>query len=172
MRKITGLILLAVVVLASCRPETDFNIGQPQNRLTQLAGTWKLQSVVQTDLLAQSNNDIDPSRPDINLISLDITDVAPFTDMTVSLTNDGTNLPATFSINYGAAPRIFKHTTGNYRVDNNFAPGQVRFISGTDTVRTLLSNLNNLAEGKMTLQLIKRQGIKPVIRYDYNFIKN
>jgi len=170
--KITLFVSFMALMISSCKPDNDFSIGQPQNRLMQLAGTWKLQSVIQIDLIAKSNNFIDQARPDVSLTQLDITGIAPFTDMTVSFANDASNIPSTFAINYGAAPKIFKLTGGTWEVDDLKAPGNITFISGTETVSTILGNVNNLSAGMLTLKLIKSQGAKPVIEYNYNFIKN
>lgn len=160
-----------MVLLFSCKPDNDFTIGQPQNRINQLAGTWKLQNVIQIDLDAQNKNFVDPARPDINLIQQDITDIAPFTEMALTFANDGGN-PSTFTINYGAAPKIFKLTSGTWRVDDIKTPGRINLINGTDTMKTILGSVNNLSAGMLTLQLIKSQGTKPVIQYNYNFKKN
>lgn len=175
MKKIVNISILLCICIAgvySCRPDNDFSLTKPQNRVAQLAGTWKLQSVLQIDLLAKSNNFVDPARPDINLLQQDITNIAPFTDLAVTFVNDGSNVPSTFSINYGAAPKIFKLNGGTWKVDDLNAPGNIKFINGPDTVKTILGNVNNLSAGMLTLQLTKFQGIKPVIQYNYNFIKN
>ena len=165
-------ICLSALVLNACRPDNNFSIGQPQNRLTQLAGTWKLQSVIQTDLNAKSNNYMDAVRTDINVQQMNITNAAPFTDLKLTFAEDAANTPTTFSVDYGAAPKIFKSAGGVWKVDNLLAPGNIKFINGVDTVSLKLGNVNNLAANMMTLQKIKYQGIKPKIQYDYNFIKN
>lgn len=166
------LLFLAAALIYSCKPDNNFSIGQPQNRVSQLAGVWSLQSVMQTDLIAKNNNFVDPARPDISLVQQDITNIAPFTDMKLTFANDGSNLPATFTINYGAAPKIFKIAGGTWNVDDLKTPGTIKLINGPDTVSTALANINNLSAGLLTLQLTKFQGVKPVVQYNYNFIKN
>lgn len=166
------LLCLAAVLVYSCKPDNNFSIGQPQNRVAQLAGVWSLQTATQTDLIAKNNNFVDPARPDINLVQQDITSMAPFTDMKLTFTNDGSNVPSTFAINYGGAPKIFKIAAGTWSVDDLKTPGTIKLINGVDTVSTVLANINNLSAGMLTLQLTKLQGTKPVIQYNYNFIKN
>ncbi len=174
MKKIVNLLMLLLIigVMDSCKPDNDFSIGQAQNRVAQLAGTWNLKTVTQIDLIASNNNFVDPARPDVNLKQLDITDAAPFTDMSVVFSNDAANVPSTFTINYGNAPHIFKLSAGSWGVDNLNTPGNIKFIAGTDTVLTKIGALNNLSSGLLTLQVIKSQGVKPVIQYNYNFQKN
>jgi hypothetical protein len=169
--KIAGFICVVVMTMHACTPDRNFTVGQPQNRLAQLAGTWKLENVTQVDLLAKSNNFVDPSRPDVNIIQEDITDMAPFTDMTVMFAEDAGNVPSTFTINYGQSPKIFKISTGTWKVDDLKTPGNIKFINGTDTVSTGLGNVTNLSSNIVTLQRIKYQGTKPVIQYNYTFKK-
>lgn len=168
---ITSLLCLVLVVLYSCKPDNDFTIGQPQNRLQQLAGTWKLQSVIQTDLNAKNNNYVDEARPDIDVQRMDITSAAQFTDLKVTFAQGVNNVPTTFSVDYGAAPKIFKNAAGTWMVDNLATPGAIKFINGTDTVSVKLGNVSNLSSNMLTLTRRKSQGTKPKIQYDYNFIK-
>jgi hypothetical protein len=174
MKKIIFLTVLAfsfMLMIQSCQPDDDFSIGQPANRIEQLAGTWKLQSVTQIDLLAQSNNFNDQARPDIDLIKQDVTSAAPFTDMTITFAQSS-GTPSTFTVNYGNAPRIFVHAGGNWSVDNILAPGNINLVNGTDTVKTKLGAVNTLAAGNLILSKIRYQGNKPVLQYNYNFTKN
>ena len=174
MKQIINFLMLVmfVVIMNSCKPDNDFTTGPVQNRIEQLAGTWKLMSVTQVDLIATNNNFIDPSRPDVNLKQMDLTEAAPFRDITLTFSNDAANVPSTFTADYGNAPRIFRNTNGNWEVDDLTTPGQIRFINGTDTIYTKLGAVNNLSAGLLTLQRIKSQGVKPVIQYNYNFQKN
>lgn len=174
MKKIISYSLLAflmAVTVQSCKPDNDFSIGQPQNRLQQLAGTWRLQSVIQTDLNAKNNNYVDAARPDINVQQLDITSAAPFTDLKLTFAEGADNVPTTFAVDYGASPKIFKNAAGSWMVDNLATPGAIKFINGVDTINVKLGNVSNLSASKMTLVRIKSQGSKPKIQYDYNFIK-
>lgn len=170
--KIISLISLAIIALNACTPDNNFTIGAPQNRLQQLSGTWKLQTVTQIDLDAKSKGFVDPSRPDIDLIQQDITQGASYSDLSLTFNVDGSTIPSTFSINYGNAPKIFKISSGSWKVDNLQSPGTVKLINSTDTITTLLSNVNNLPQNLLTLQFIKYSGKKAVIQYNYNFKKN
>jgi hypothetical protein len=165
------LLCLVAVVMYSCKPDNDFTIGQPQNRLQQLAGTWKLQSVIQTDVNARNNNYVDAVRTELNVQKMDITNAAPFTDLKVTFTQGANNVPTTFAVDYGAAPKIFKNAAGTWMVDDLATPGAIKFINGTDTVMVQLGNVSNLSSNMLTLTRIKSQGKKPKVQYDYNFIK-
>ena len=162
---------ITAVLLNACKPDNDFMVGQPANRVEQLTGTWKLETVTQTDLLAQNYNYADPSRPTVDLVKQDITVAAPFTDIALTLVSDAV-APTTFSVNYGAGPKIFKLTSGNWKVDDILAPGKIQLINGTDTTNTIIGGVNNLSAGILSLQLTKYQGTKAVTRYNYNFKKN
>ncbi len=166
-----SLMCIAALVMNSCTPDNNFSIGQPENRISQLSGAWKLQNVNQVDLIAKSNNFVDPSRTDISLTEQDITNIAPFTDMVVTFATSPAG-PTTFSIDYGQAPKIFKLNAGTWKVDDIATPGTIKFINGVDTVATKIGSVNLLSAGMLTLQVIKYQGIKPVIEYDYKFKKN
>jgi hypothetical protein len=172
MKKILFISSVAALLFSACTPDNNFEAGTPQNRLAQINGNWKLQAVTQTDLIAKNNNFNDPDRPEVSLQVQDITSIVPYTDISVSFTEDAANAPTTFTANYGAGPKIFKNTAGSWKVDNLAAPGQISFINGLDTVRAALGAVNTLSSGILNLQVIKYQGIKPVIQYNYNFKKN
>jgi hypothetical protein len=165
------LLCLMAVVMYSCKPDNDFKIGQPQNRLQQLAGTWKLQSVIQTDINAKNNNYVDDARQDVNVQQMDITSAAPFTDLKLTFAEGANNVPTTFAVDYGGAPKIFKNASGIWLVDDLATPGAIKFVNGTDTINLRLGNVSNLSANMLTLTRIKSQGTKPKIQYDYNFIK-
>ena len=169
--KISTLLCLAVVLIISCKPDMDFSIGQSQNRIAQLKGSWKLQTVIQTDVNARDNNYVDPTRPGLDVVKKDITNAFPYTDIVITFAEDASSLPTTFTINYGAAPPVFKHTTGTWTADNLKTPGIIKLINGTDTFSVKLGAVNNLSSDMVTLQKIKSQGTKPKIQYDYNFKK-
>ncbi len=171
--KITGLFAIIISLLDACTPDKDFMVGTPQDRPAQIAGTWKLQTVTQIDLIAKNYNFVDPSRPDISLIQQDISDAAPFSEMSMALVIDAANVPTTFTINYGNAPKIFKISSGTWRVDDLKAPGNIKMINGPDTISTIIGGVNTLSANLMTLQLIKyQQSGKPATQYNYNFKKN
>lgn len=173
MKKLLILSAFTAVMLSACKPDNDFSIGTPQNRMAQLAGNWKLQSATQTDLKAKSYNYNDPSRPDVSLITQDITAAYPFNTITLSFAEDAANAPTTFTANYGAAPKIFKLTTGTWKVDNLATPGAIRLINGTDTTKTTLGSVNTLSAGLLNIQLTKYDvSNKPAIQYNYIFKKN
>lgn len=164
-------VLLVAILFNACKPDSDFLIGTPADRVQQLSGNWKLNSVMQIDLNAKRYNFTDPSRPETDLISADITNAAPFTDISLTLNTTGAST-STFTVNYGAAPKIFTHSTGNWKLDNDLSPGKIHFINGTDTTKTTLGGINQLSAGMLTIQVIKYQGTKTAIQYNYNFIKN
>src|SRR5882757_2282133 len=171
-KKLIAVLAIVMVLLYACTPDKNFTVGTPQDRMTQLAGTWKLQSVTEVDLNARDNNFVDPSRPNVNLVQQDITTLAPYTDLSVTLVTDAGNTPTTFTVNYGNAPKIFKVSNGSWKVDNVLTPGTIKFINGTDTTATVLCNVNTLANKALTLQIIRYRGTDPYTQYNYIFSKN
>jgi len=170
-KKLAAVAAIASVLLYACTPDKDFSVGTPQNRMAQLAGTWKLQSVTQVDINARDNNFVDPTRPNVSLVQQDITTLAPYTDLSVTLTEDGTNAPTTFTVNYGNAPKIFKVSNGAWKVDNTSTPGAIKFINGTDTTATVLGNVNALANKTLNLQIFRYRDGEPLTQYNYTFSK-
>lgn len=165
-------IALVATLLYACRPEADFPVGDSINRVGQMSGTWKLASVTQVDLLAQRYNYQDPSRPDVNLVQQDITTVAPYTDITLTLNEDAAKKPTSFAVNYGNGPKIIRIPSGSWTVNDINYPQMVKMYNGADTVFFTLSNLNNLSSKMLTLQSTRYQGAKAVIQYNYIFNKN
>ncbi|RYF83815.1 MAG: DUF5004 domain-containing protein [Chitinophagaceae bacterium] len=91
--KITSLILLAGVLVTSCRPENFKEIGTQSSVVSSLAGTWKLTRVTQTDEDAKSKGfNYGP----VNIQQMDLTNVFPYTDFKLTLNATG-NTPTTFT---------------------------------------------------------------------------
>jgi hypothetical protein len=163
--------VLLFIVGVGCKPDAFEAVGEPFNKAQALTGNWKLNQVIQTDLVAQRYNYTDPSRADISLVSMDVTNVVPYTDFKMSI-NIGTN-DTTFSTTPGAAPRIIRFANGKLSFNDKENPSQLRFINGTDTVRMDIGNYSSLKISNMlTLSLTRYEGDKAVLRYDYKFSKN
>lgn len=171
MKKLSFLIIFIVIAFMGCTPDNDFTVGTKQDRVKQLSGTWTLTSVTQTDLFAKNYNYNDPSNPNVNLISQNISGIAPFSNIKLTLGLNGT-APGTFTIDYGSAPPVFNLTAGTWALDNNITPGKLNLINGTDTTKLVLYNLNYLSANQFGLSRIRYEGAKPVIQYDYAFQKN
>ena len=159
------------LIFSACKPDAYKEIGIPSNKLESISGSWKLIQVTQTDLIAQNNGYQDPSRPDISLITLDITNTVPFTDFRMVL-NVAASGPTTFTTTSGNAPKIIQFPTGNWVVDNVTNPTYLNFKNGADTLRMDIGNYSSLnLNNVLTLSRTKFQGSKPVIRYEYKFTK-
>lgn len=166
-----ALTFICCVLLFSCRPDAYKEIGQPLNKLQALSGNWKLVQVTQTDLVAERYGYQDPSRPDVSLTSMDVTNVAPFSNFNMALTL-GNSTAGTFTTTPGTAPKIIKFAAGTLNVDNVDVPSKLSFINGTDTVKMDIGNYTALANNALVLSLTRYQGNKAVLRYDYKFSKN
>lgn len=156
-------ILFALIAgFAACKPESLPDIGDPQNKLQFVQGNWQLDKVVQSDLNAIKYN--------FPYKELDVTAVAPFTQFKLNLTlNNGG--PGTFTTTPGSAPVIIALPDGKWEVDDVKIPKKFNLIKGTDTVKMLFGSYNTLSSGKLHLQVVKNDGAKDLLRYDYYFKK-
>lgn len=157
------IILLALVAaFAGCKPESLPDIGEPQDKLQYVQGNWQLDKVVQSDLNAIKYN--------FPYKELDVTSVAPFTQFKINLTLNNGN-PGTFTTTPGSSPVIIPLADGKWEVDNVAIPKKLNLIKGTDTVKMQVGSYNTLVNGRLHLQLVKSDGAKDVMRYDYYFKK-
>lgn len=156
------ILIAAVVAFAGCKPESLPDIGDPQNKLQYVQGNWQLDKVVQSDLNAIKYN--------FPYKEVDVTTVAPFTQFKLNLTlNNGA--PGTFTTTPGSSPVIISLPDGKWEVDNVNIPKKFNLIKGTDTVKMMMGSYNSLINGRLHLQLVKGDGSKDLLRYDYYFKK-
>ncbi len=158
MKKIILLNLLVSMLLFGCRPENFKPVGEPNNYITLIPGTYKLTGVVQSDVKALKNNY--PYR------SLDVTSMFPYTEYELTLNSNA------FTTKKGNSPEVIKLASGNWSVDNTEAPRMMYFVSGTDSVRIEIANYTGFRNNKLNLRLVKYLDGKAVTNYDYEFTKN
>jgi hypothetical protein len=162
MKKIFSAHIILVFLLMACRPESLKPIGERNNYLTQLPGTYKITKVVQSDVKAVKNNW--PYK------TLDITNRFPFAEFELTI-NASTGNSGAFTTKAGNAPAVISHASGNWSVDNADAPKQIYFVSANDTVRLELGNYTSLRNNQLMLRRVRTLDGKPVIQYDYEFTK-
>ena len=165
MKKITFIIAIAGLLLfAACKPAAikDYEAYSAVN-VTAFQGVWKLTKVTQSD--EDSKRKLFPYK------TLDLTSSLNFTDVRVTFNLTG-NTPAGLSINYGAAPQIFKISSGTWKLDDNNKPGKLWMINGPDTAKFTLGAYSQLANNKMSLKQVKSLGNTEMITYEYEFSKN
>ncbi|MEO7264175.1 MAG: DUF5004 domain-containing protein [Ferruginibacter sp.] len=165
MKKITTILAIsALLVFAGCKPESikDYQANSAYS-LDALQGQWKLMKVTQTD--EDSKRKLFPYK------TLDLTTSMNLTDIAINL-NLASAVPATFTAAYGNAPKIFKLTTGNWKLDDNSKPGKLWLINGTDTAKFTIGSYNQLASKKLVLKQVKYLGTAAMITYEYEFSKN
>ncbi|MBO9634389.1 MAG: DUF5004 domain-containing protein [Chitinophagaceae bacterium] len=150
------------VGFAACKPDGLPGIGDPVNKLDLISGNWQLDKVVQVDLNAVKYN--------FPYKELDVTAVAPFNQFKLSFAlNNGA--PATFTTTPGNSPKFIPFASGNWQVDDKKIPQKIDLSSGPDTVKMQLGPSNGLQSGTLIIQLIKGDGVKSLLRYDYYFKK-
>jgi hypothetical protein len=157
--------LMTGMIFASCSPE-DFGdvVGPVNNNINNLTGNWRLTKVTQTDLEASLKNS--------PFVSSDITTEFPYSDFRLAF-NSAAGAPTTFTTTPGNSPRVIRLASGNWRVDNVAAPGQVQFINGVDTVKALFGSYPSSFDPtfKLRVDRINTETGKATMRYDYQFVK-
>ena len=157
------IILFALIAtIVGCKPESLPDIGEPQNKVQLIQGNWQLDKVVQSDLNAVKYNF--PYR------ELDVTAVAPFTQFKLNLDLNG-DQPGAFTTTPGSSPVIIPLADGKWELDDANIPQQFNLIKGTDTVKMKIGSYNTLNAGRLHLRLVKGDGSKQLLQYDYYFKK-
>lgn len=167
MKKIFLLIFIATIV--ACTPDEFPAIGDRNKVVPQLAGTWKLNSVIQRDNDAERKGF--PSFAQVQ----DLSEEFNYTNFELTLNADDSGNPTTFSIETNGAPNIIGEiTSGNWVVDDVNYPSTILF--GTGDVSIELGSFAGLQNGQMVFKLIRYQpkgeNLESVVTYQYTFIKD
>lgn len=161
--------LLALILLGSCYPEEFPEIGDPADRVAQLAGTWQVSSVMQKD-----DDAIRKGFPS-NVREQDITNVFPYTDFTLML-GVGEGVPTEFTVTQGGSPNIIGGlTSGTWALDNNALPSSITFTEGNATYDITIGSFANITSNLvLTVQRTQLKSGVPesFITYEYIFTKN
>jgi hypothetical protein len=161
--------VLAISIFYSCRPDEYKELGTPASVTSSLAGTWKLNKVIQTDEDAKNKGfTYEP----INIQQTDITSIFPYTDFRFTLNMNGTT-PSTFTTNPGNAPRIISLASGNWSVDDPNYPKVITMVNGNDTSRITLGSYPAGSSPVLKVTSERRDATtgKLLISYTYEFIK-
>jgi len=160
--------LLALLLVVSCYPEEFPEIGDPADRVSQLAGTWQITSVVQQD-----DDAVRKGFPS-NVRESDITNVFPYTDFVLTLgVNEG--VPTEFTVTEGGSPNIIGGLTGGtWALDNNDLPSTIIFTEGSETFDIEIGSFADIVNTlELTVQRtqLKSGVMEPFITYEYIFTK-
>jgi hypothetical protein len=158
-------ILFAICILLvwSCKPEEFAPIGEPQNVVKSMQGTWGLTKVTQIDQ--------DASTKGFPYKQLDITSVYPYTDLNLAFLGDAQGNPSTFTITSGNSPKIADLTSGSWSVDNVKAPTTITLKNGTVTNSLSIGSYVSLKSGKLIIKRDKKLNGKVILSYQYEFTK-
>ncbi len=163
------LYLLALIWTTSCSPEEFPEIGEPADRVSQLAGTWRVLSVIQRD-----DDAIRKGFPS-NVREQDITNIFPYTDFNLTLEISG-DAPANFTVVQGNSPNLIGgFTSGTWALDNNTLPGMITFTEGSSSYDIEIGSFANIESTLiLTVQrtLLKSGVSESFITYEYIFTKN
>ncbi|RYE22056.1 MAG: DUF5004 domain-containing protein [Sphingobacteriales bacterium] len=162
--KITLMLVLAVAVFASCKPDALQELGPERDLLASLQGNWKLVKATQVDEDAKTKG--------FPYQQLDITSLFPYTTFAFSLNTDA-NGPTTFTATPGTSPKIIKVTGGTWAVDNLKYPKNLIFTNGAVRDTVSLGGYPVGAATSLKLKKDKRDFTtgKLLISYTYEFNK-
>ncbi|RYF16210.1 MAG: DUF5004 domain-containing protein [Flavobacteriales bacterium] len=163
--KIIKYIVLALCITSiySCKPEEFGPIGEEENIVKSLQGTWGLTKVTQKDE--------DAATKGFPYKELDITNVYAYKDLLIALQGDAAGTPTSFTITQGNSPKISDFNTGTWTVDNVKAPTVINLKSGTLTSELTLGSYAELKTGKFYLKKVKKSNGKAIVSYTYQFTK-
>ncbi len=157
------MLAFTVAGLFSCKREDFKTVGDAAAFKTEsMAGTWTASRVLQTDE--------DAIRKNFPYKNLDVTTDFGFNQTKLTLNVNGST-PSTFSVAYGTAPKLFKHTAGNWAVDNLSKPTKLYLINGTDSVKININNYTSLANNQLSVKMLRNGFGKSQVGYDYLFTK-
>ncbi|MEQ1552821.1 MAG: DUF5004 domain-containing protein [Ferruginibacter sp.] len=166
MKNILSLALVfSLLSFTACKRETFKEVGNNADfNINVLAGTWAVSSVHQTDE--------DAIRKGFPYKKLDVTTDFSLNQTKLTLNLNG-NLPSTFSIAYGAAAKLLKHTSGNWALDDLQKPTKIYLINGLDSVKLNINNYTSLAQtpSLLGLKYLKYGFGSSQLGYDYQFTK-
>jgi len=154
---------LVAVSLWSCKPEEFGPIGEPENVVKSLQGTWGLTKVTQKDE--------DAATKGFPYKELDITNVYAYKDLSITLQGDASGTPTNFTITPGNSPKIADFNTGTWIVDDATAPTVITLKSGALTSPLTLGSYAELKSGKFYLKKVKKLNGKAIVSYTYQFTK-
>lgn len=161
-------ILSACMLFMACQPDEFKSIGDPIIPMENIAGTWKLKKVVQSDM-----NAVEKGFP---YRTLDITDVLPYDAVTLELSL-ANGAPGSYTISNADGLDLVGANSGQWSVDNLQAPKMLFFISNGDTTTVNFGKYPNVVNNyQLDLSITKiQEGSDPSkdkerVRYEYTFV--
>lgn len=161
-RLLLTICLAAGLLFTGCRPNGYEPIGNPNDNITAISGTWKLIKVTQTDAESQ--------RKGFPYAVEDITTL--FNYASLQLTFDlSSGAPSTFTINNGSAPPITSITAGTWSVDDVKTPKTITLKNGIATETMTLGAYPGPINSNLKVQVTRTDAAtnKLLIVYDYEF---
>ena len=159
---------LLVLCAMACHPDEFPALGEREQILPKLAGTWSLSSVIQID-----NDAVRKGFPDFAQRQ-DITHDFPYEEFKLVLGVNEEGAPADFTINAGDSPNIIGNiSSGAWSVDSQDFPSKIIF--GNNVASIQLGTTAHLGKGELVLKLIRTQpkgeSVVDVVTYQYSFTK-
>lgn len=166
--KIVLPVLLLAVLFPACRPEDFKDIGAPRDIPASLGGVWKLTKVTQRDE--------ESGRKGFPYSELDLTNLFPYTQFTLTLNVSNNQAPSVFTSSPGNSPDIIGLLSGTWTIDNADAPTMIIFRQGSTTTSVTLGAYPVGSNNKLKFKIDKRDADpatnnKLLISYTYEFTK-
>ena len=157
------------ILTSSCKKMEYGEIGESISLEQNLKGSWKLDSVIQTD-----KNSVDKAFP-LFVQRLNITSLFPYNTLAVNFTDGGTGRAGTYSFtNPGNAP-IFVPTSGGWESFDQGGPIRIKLIGTNRTDSLDFGKAFRVSDNKLSLRYNRSffTGTKKTfIYYDFNFSRN
>lgn len=157
----------ALIVVQACRPKPEGELGDPYNKVEGLAGSWTLQSVVQTDEKAPDKRQLDLSN--------------------YYLDNGGATIifdknNQTYTTDFGSGKNFFG-SNGSWEMENsqfaqfdNLYPDVLWLISDGDSLELTLGQPVRSFDSQLYLRLERKcldEGVLKVrSSYEFEFVRN
>ena len=173
MKKIITTCFVAVIVLTlftvSCKKISYSEIGENISLQDNLAGNWKLDSIIQIDQTA-----VDKGFPRF-VQRLNITSLFPYNTLSVKFTPGSSKSAGAYAFsNPGNAP-IFVAAAGNYNFFDNGGAERLKLVGTNRTDSLDFSKAFRVSDNKLALQYNRAffTGSKKVfVSYSFNFSRN
>ena len=161
------MLVLSVALFQACKPDLKGELGDPYDKVDGIAGTWTLQSVIQTDEKA-------PDKRQLDLSSYYLGDGG------ASITFDKDNQTYTAEFNNGknffGDAGTWTMTNAQFAAFNRIYPDALWLINGTDSIELTLGAPVRTFDSQLFLRLERRclDGAEIKVRssYEFEFVRN
>ncbi|MEO0404290.1 MAG: DUF5004 domain-containing protein [Bacteroidota bacterium] len=138
---ISILILGLALIVSSCKPEVEGELGEPFDKVAGMSGTWEISAFLQKDLNNPIKEERDLSQVYVNGV-----------DQPLRLTFDAATRTYSVDITTG---RNFFGTDGTWSFDNDQFPSSLLLDNGVETLEFGLGSVVRPFDNALSIELDK-----------------